>query len=67
MTTFHHTAMARIDAATMNKGLTPQVATACRQALREANMRGAPLMSAEALASAVRAKLGDVQLEALAG
>lgn len=56
--TFHHEMMARLDGATYRgRQIPPQEHHAMRQALRKANMRGAPIMSPKALAMATLAEL----------
>lgn len=56
--TFHHQMMRALDAETYNGRTVPaQTHHAMRQALRKANMRGAPIMSDKALAQATLAEL----------
>ena len=56
--TFHHQMMRELDAATYRgEHIPPHLHSAMRQALRKANMRGAAIGNAKALAKATLAEL----------
>jgi uncharacterized membrane protein len=60
--TFHHDMMQRLDGATYRgRQIPPREHHAMRQALRKANMRGAPIMTPKALAQATLAELSRRQ------